>query len=57
MASVKEATPDDMTTDIVLIKNAGNLMQAVLNTLKTAEAACVKVGNWLWLTWTQPDVS
>ncbi|XP_072026985.1 uncharacterized protein [Amphiura filiformis] len=42
VASVKEATPDDFTTDIVLVKNASNLMQAVMNTLKTAEAACVK---------------
>ncbi|XP_038071064.1 uncharacterized protein LOC119739970 [Patiria miniata] len=42
IASVKTATPNDDTTDIVLMKNADNLMQAVLNTLKAAEAACVK---------------
>ena len=43
VASVKEVTTDDVSTDIVLVKNASNLMKAVMNTLKTAEAACVKV--------------
>ncbi|XP_033633446.1 uncharacterized protein LOC117294992 isoform X2 [Asterias rubens] len=42
IASVKTATPNDDTTDIILMKNADNLMQAVLNTLKATEAACVK---------------
>ncbi|XP_022101526.1 uncharacterized protein LOC110985085 [Acanthaster planci] len=42
IASVKTATPDDDTADIVLMKNADNLMQAVLSSLKAAEAACVK---------------
>ncbi|XP_064630098.1 uncharacterized protein LOC135488988 isoform X2 [Lineus longissimus] len=42
IASVKAATPEDTTADKVLVKNAENLMKAVMNTLKAAEAASVK---------------
>jgi len=42
LSSVKAATPSDISADAMLVKNAQNLMQAVLKTLKAAEAACVK---------------
>ncbi|XP_077992185.1 uncharacterized protein LOC144446311 [Glandiceps talaboti] len=42
IASVKAATPEDKTTDVVLVKNAENLMEAVMKTLQAAETACVK---------------
>lgn len=42
ISSVKAATPSDISADAVLVKNAQNLMQAVVKTLKAAEAACVK---------------
>ncbi|XP_013384611.1 catenin alpha-1 isoform X2 [Lingula anatina] len=42
IASVKAATPEDRYADKVLVKNAENLMQAVMKTLKAAEAAGVK---------------
>ncbi|XP_006816421.1 uncharacterized protein LOC100368833 [Saccoglossus kowalevskii] len=42
IASVKAATPEDKSTDVVLVKNSENLMQAVMKTLKAAETACVK---------------
>ncbi|XP_071480577.1 uncharacterized protein [Diadema antillarum] len=42
LASVKAATPDDLTSNAMLVKNAENLMGAVVKTLKAAEAACVK---------------
>ncbi|XP_070540271.1 uncharacterized protein [Ptychodera flava] len=42
IASVKAATPEDKSTDIVLVKNAENLMEAVMKTLKAAETASVK---------------
>lgn len=32
-----------LQADAMLVKNAQNLMQAVVKTLKAAEAACVKV--------------
>lgn len=43
ISSVKAATPSDISADAMLVKNAQNLMQAVVKTLKAAEAACVKV--------------
>lgn len=42
ISSVKAATPSDISADAMLVKNAQNLMQAVVKTLKAAEAACVK---------------
>lgn len=42
LSSVKAATPSDISADAMLVKNAQNLMQAVVKTLKAAEAACVK---------------
>lgn len=42
LSSVKAATPSDVSADAMLVKNAQNLMQAVVKTLKAAEAACVK---------------
>ncbi|XP_054766366.2 uncharacterized protein LOC129273364 [Lytechinus pictus] len=42
IASVKAATPDDLTSNAALVKNAENLMTAIVRTLKAAEAACVK---------------
>ncbi|XP_065071722.1 uncharacterized protein LOC135696297 isoform X1 [Rhopilema esculentum] len=43
IASVKAATPDDETADVMLIGNAENLMKSVLETLKAAESASVKM--------------
>ena len=45
ITSVKAATPDDLTSNANMVKNAENLMTAVVRTLKAAEAACVKVGK------------
>lgn len=42
ISSVKAATPSDISADAMLVKNAQNLMQAVVKTLKAAEATCVK---------------
>eukprot|EP00057_Strongylocentrotus_purpuratus_P025553 XP_011680027.1 PREDICTED: uncharacterized protein LOC100893949 [Strongylocentrotus purpuratus] len=42
IASVKASTPDDLTSNAALVKNAENLMTAVVRTLKAAEVACVK---------------
>ncbi|XP_031549305.1 catenin alpha-1-like [Actinia tenebrosa] len=42
ISSVKAATPSDPSADAVLVRNADNLMQAVVKTLKAAEAASVK---------------
>lgn len=42
ISSVKAATPSDISADAMLVKNSQNLMQAVVKTLKAAEAACVK---------------
>ena len=32
-----------MQADVMLVKNAQNLMQAVIKTMQAAEAACMKV--------------
>ena len=32
-----------LQADVMLVKNAQNLMQAVMKTMKAAEAACMKV--------------
>lgn len=37
------ATCMDIQADVMLVKNAQNLMQAVIKTTKAAEAACMKV--------------
>jgi hypothetical protein len=42
IASVKEANPDDINADIMLTKNAQNLMDAVIQMIQAAEAAYVK---------------
>jgi hypothetical protein len=42
LASVKASTPADSSADVMLVKNAENLMQAVIKTVKAAEAACIK---------------
>jgi hypothetical protein len=42
ISSVKAATPKDPSTDVMLMKNAQNLMHAVKKTMQAAEAACMK---------------
>jgi hypothetical protein len=42
IASVKASTPDDASADVMLVKNAQNLMHAVIKTMQAAEAACMK---------------
>jgi len=43
IASVKAATPNDETADVMLIANAENLMRSVSGTLRAAESASVKM--------------
>ena len=33
----------DVQADVMLVKNAQNLMEAVIKTMREAEAACMKV--------------
>ena len=44
IASVKACTPDDASADVMLVKNAQNLMSAVVRTIRAAEleAACMR---------------
>lgn len=42
IASVKASTPDDTSADVMLVKNAQNLMKAVVKTVQAAESACMK---------------
>ncbi|KAJ1154276.1 hypothetical protein NDU88_007030, partial [Pleurodeles waltl] len=41
ISSVKAATSSEKSTDEVLVKNAENLIQTILRTLKAVEAACI----------------
>ncbi|RXM98994.1 Catenin alpha-1 [Acipenser ruthenus] len=42
ISSVKAATPGNKSSDEILVKNAQNLMQIVLKSIKAAETACIK---------------
>ena len=42
LADVKASMPNDRSADIMLVKNAENLMNAVSKTIRAAEATCVK---------------
>ncbi|KAK1171726.1 hypothetical protein AOXY_G6628 [Acipenser oxyrinchus oxyrinchus] len=42
ISSVKAATPGSKSSDEILVKNAQNLMQIVLKSIKAAETACIK---------------
>ncbi|XP_065837557.1 uncharacterized protein [Oscarella lobularis] len=42
ISSVKAATPRDPSANVMLVKNAQNLMHAVTKTLHAAESACMK---------------
>lgn len=43
ISSVKTAMPNDISADVMLVKNSQNLMEAVIKTMREAEAACMKV--------------
>lgn len=42
ISSVKTAMPNDISADVMLVKNSQNLMEAVIKTMREAEAACMK---------------
>ncbi|XP_065919621.1 vinculin-like [Dysidea avara] len=43
IATVKASSaPSDISADVMLVKNAQNLMEAVIKTMREAEAACMK---------------